>query len=58
MYSFTLSLFLVYTGRADVAPLLLLLIELTFALRTLYKVGDVVTPGVTVVIAHDFTFFQ
>jgi hypothetical protein len=51
MWSFALSLFL-YTGGADIAPLLVLLIELAPALCTLYKIRDVVAPAVAVIKSH------
>jgi hypothetical protein len=49
MYSFALSLF--YTGRADIA-LSLLVVELLATFGTIDQICDVVTPRVSVVVAH------
>jgi hypothetical protein len=51
MLSFFISLFL-YTSGADVAPLLLLLVEFIATFGALDLVELVIAPGIAIVIAH------
>ncbi len=51
MYSLALLLF-VYAGGADIAPFLVLLVELALALCAVYEIKAVICPRIRVVVAH------